>query len=198
MKKSIVELIDDNLKFENEVINITWNNQEIEVKGYISIEEKRQLIQWVIAQNRRNSYTNFLNSLDIDKKFDIAIVNFYTNFKFDIVNKDYYNEVYEILNTNHFFDLIVSSIPEKEYEYLKCMLQEEIKKDFDFQCTMAGNINRLLDKFNSSLQNSDTIIEKLNNFDINKYTMVSNLATHLGKDNKMLSQNINTTIENKE
>lgn len=180
-QKSVLDLIVDIKELNEDIIEIEFLGQKIKVKGYIPIEEKYQLINWVIAQNRRNQDTQLLNRIDIDKKLDVAIVNFYTDYKFDIINKDVFNKTYDILNTENFFNIVINSIPKEEYEYITTILNKEIENDDKYHCTIAGALNALLEKFNEGMAGTKEALEQMATFDINKYQEVANIAEKMGK-----------------
>lgn len=180
MKNSIFDLV-SNLDIKQEEVTITFNNQNIKVKSYIPFEDKRRLIQFVINQNRRNKNTGMLSRYDIDKKLDIALVNYYTDYKFDnIADSDAINEAYDILETQGFFQNLVNTIPKKEYDYIIEMLQYEIDNDNKFKLTMTGSIDDLISKFGDGLDNLEQAMKELENFDENKFKHVSDLAQRLG------------------
>ena len=180
MKNSIFDLV-SNLDIKQEEVTITFNNQNVKVKSYIPFEDKRRLIQFVINQNRRNKNTGMLSRYDIDKKLDIALVNYYTDYKFDnITDSDAINEAYDILETQGFFQNLVNTIPKEEYNYITEMLQYEIDNDNKFKLTMTGSINDLISKFGDGLGNLEQAMKELENFDENKFKHVSDLAQRLG------------------
>lgn len=180
MKNSIFDLV-SSLDIKQEEVTITFNNQNVKVKSYIPFEDKRRLIQFVINQNRRNKNTGMLSRYDIDKKLDIALVNYYTDYKFDnIADSDAINEAYDILETQGFFQNLVNTIPKEEYDYITEMLQYEIDNDNKFKLTMAGSINDLISKFGDGLGNLEQAMKELENFDENKFKHVSDLAQRLG------------------
>ena len=180
MKNSIFDLV-SNLDIKQEEVTITFNNQNVKVKSYIPFEDKRRLIQFVINQNRRNKNTGMLSRYDIVKKLDIALVNYYTDYKFDnIADSDAINEAYDILETQGFFQNLVNTIPKKEYDYITEMLQYEIDNDNKFKLTMAGSIDDLISKFGDGLGNLEQAMKELENFDENKFKHVSDLAQRLG------------------
>lgn len=180
MKNSIFDLV-SNLDIKQEEVTITFNNQNVKVKSYIPFEDKRRLIQFVINQNRKNKNTGMLSRYDIDKKLDIALVNYYTDYKFDnIADSDAINKAYDILETQGFFQNLVNTIPKKEYDYIIEMLQYEIDNDNKFKLTMTGSIDDLISKFGDGLGNLEQAMKELENFDENKFKHVSDLAQRLG------------------
>ena len=193
--KKIDELL-NNLEMKTEEIEIKFNGESIKVKGYLSHEEKRNLVNWVISQNRRNVYTNLLDEFDLNKKFDIALVNYYTDYEFGFDYKnDRYNEIYDILNSNQFFDIIIAAIPEEEYNNLKNCLERRIEEENKYCYTISGSIKKILDQFNFSLDSTNNVLEKMNNFDLKDYDMIKELATKLGYDD---SKMVVDAIENKD
>lgn len=191
-----VDVLINDLQVVDDIIEIKFNHQVIKVKGYLPMEEKRNLINWVISQNRRNVYTNLLDENDINKKFDIALINFYTDYDygFDYKN-DRYNEIYDILNSNNFFDIIAAAIPEQEYNYIKELLQHRVEQENKYCYTLGGSIKGILEQLSSSLDSTNNVLEKMNNFDLKDYDMVKELATKLGYDD---SKMVLDAIENKD
>lgn len=193
--KKIDELL-NNLEIKTEEIEIKFNGESIKVKGYLPYEEKRNLVNWVISQNRRNVYTNLLDEFDLNKKFDIALVNYYTDYEFGFDYKnDRYNEIYDILNSNQFFDIIIAAIPEEEYNNLKSCLERRIEEENKYCYTISGSIKKILDQLNFSLDSTNNVLEKMNNFDLKDYDMIKELATKLGYDD---SKMVLDAIENKD
>lgn len=182
MKKSVLDLTKD-LEVNEEEVVITFNNEKITVKGYLENEKRYNLINWVISQSRRNPSTNMLSQIDIDKNFDIAVVNFYTDYKFDIVNKNVANKTYDILDTNGFFDLVISAIPEGEYQHLHELMQEELDRDEKYCLSIAGNLDGLIKKMQLNLKGIDEVMDSLQDFDISKYENLASIADKLGNNN---------------
>lgn len=187
MKNSIFDLV-SNLDIKQEEVTITFNNQNVKVKSYIPFEDKRRLIQFVINQNRRNKNTGMLSRYDIDKKLDIALVNYYTDYKFDnVADSDAINEAYDILETQGFFQNLVNTIPKEEYDYIIEMLQYEIDNDNKFKLTMTGSIDDLISKFGDGLGNLEQAMKELENFDEDKFKQVSDLAQRLGMKSNVIA-----------
>lgn len=187
MKNSIFDLV-NGLDIKQEEVSITFNGQEVKVKGYIPFEDKRRLIQFVINQNRRNKNTGMLSRYDIDKKLDIALVNYYTDYKFDnVADSDAINEAYDVLNAAGFFQNLVNTIPKEEYDYITEMLQYEIDNDNKFKLTMTGSINDLISKFGDGLGNLEQAMKELENFDEDKFKQVSDLAQRLGMKSNVIA-----------
>lgn len=177
-KKSVTDLV-INKKFDSETIEEEFNGMKIKIKGYLGISEKQKLIDWVLNQSLRNKSTGLYISLDINKKFDIALVNFYTNYKFDIVNKDYRDEVYDILNQIDFFNFVVNNIPEDEYDYLHEMLQKEINNDNEYRKSIAAGIARFND-MPININELNKMMDSFNKEDMKEIKNIMNNINSLG------------------
>lgn len=177
-KNSVTDLI-INKKFDNEIIEEEFNGIKIKIKGYLGIGEKQKLVDWVLSQSLRNKSTGLYISLDINKKFDIALVNFYTNYKFDIVNKDYRDEVYDILNQIDFFNFVVNNIPEDEYDYLHEMIQKEINNDNEYRKSIAAGIARF-NEMPLGINEFNKLMDSFNKEDIKEIKNIMNNINSLG------------------
>ena len=67
-----------------EVKQITWNDQTIEIKQYLSIQDKMNLISAVL--NNCQDENNFINEGKLQLYFDLEVIFRYTN----ITNNGYY------------------------------------------------------------------------------------------------------------
>ena len=74
MNISFIEL---NLKVDDSVKTFNFNNQEIETKQYLPVNEKLDLISWVINQSADDLKFYNVGKLDIFKT--IGIIQHYTN-----------------------------------------------------------------------------------------------------------------------
>ena len=93
--------------------------------------------------------------------------------------------------------MVISAIPENEYNELSELLQQELNKDEKYCLSIAGNINRLIDKINHNLENVDKVMDNLQNFDVIKYENLAFIADKLGKNNDKPNKTI-SLVEQKE
>ena len=110
-----------------EVKNININGQDIEVKQYLPLEEKLNLISDVI--NNIQDDNNFLNSAKLEVFFNLSIIFKYTNINFTEKQKEDVYKLYDLLVSNNIIEKIREAIPSNEYHVIT-----------DWVCDIAHNV----------------------------------------------------------
>ena len=105
------------LKVNQEVKIVEWNEQKIEVKQYISVQEKLELISNVINM-AHDGVNNYSNPVKVDTYIALEILGYYTNINFTEKQKEDFVKVYDLFKGNGLLDKIIQAIPEKEYNSL--------------------------------------------------------------------------------
>ena len=132
------------LKTDTSTETIDWNNNSIEIKQYLPIEEKYNLVM-VTLQEAKES--NIYNPLKIDLFFHLNLVYMYTNINFTEKQKEDASKLYDNLMSSGLLAQIISKIPTEEYDMLYTYL-ENVKNDLDkygqsFKAILDAIINEL-------------------------------------------------------
>lgn len=150
-----------NLKLKTDISTetIDWNNNSIEIKQYLPIEEKYNLVM-VTLQEAKES--NIYNPLKIDLFFHLNLVYMYTNINFTEKQKEDASKLYDNLMSSGLLVQIISKIPTEEYDMLYTYL-ENIKNDLDkygqsFKAILDAIINELPEKASEAMK----ILESFN------------------------------------
>ena len=93
------------LKKKDEVKTVNINNNVIEVKQYLPINEKLELIGRVLNQAADDN--NFSNPVKLEVFTALEIVFTYTNISFTDKQKEDLIKLYDILESNNIFNLII-------------------------------------------------------------------------------------------
>ena len=142
------------LKLNNNIKTIEINNQEIEVKQYLPITDKLELISSVI--NWAADANNFANPVKIEVFTKLEIVFRYTNLTFTEKQREDPGKLYDLLEENHIFEQIFSMIPESELNYLIKNTAECVTAIYAYNNSVMGVLERLNNNYDET------------NFDINK------------------------------
>ena len=86
------------LKVNNQVVNINYNEQIIEVKQYISVNDKLELISDVI--NKSVDEHSFSNPVKTSVFTALGIIEYYTNISFTEKQKEDPVKLYDLLHGN--------------------------------------------------------------------------------------------------
>lgn len=165
------------LKNDDAVKTFTINDKEVEVKQYLPIQDKYDLIMVTLQESMENGYYNPIKE---EVYFSMNIVFMYTNLTFTDKQKEDINKLYDILEQNNIFNKVIGTIPSEEYTQLLNSLKDAKAELINYNKSFAGIVNGLLETFT---MNNISLTESLNNIDIEKYQNVIKLAQNTGIDN---------------
>lgn len=132
-----------NLKVNDSVKTITINGIDIEIKNYLPIEDKMDLIQ--IALQQAENATGY-DSILVDIYFHLYLVYFYTNIKFTEEEKAEPLKLFDILDSNNIISIVASSIPSTEFEDMKDYIYNQLENNIKFKTSLIYILNILMDK----------------------------------------------------
>lgn len=125
------------LKRKDEVKTVNINNNVIEVKQYLPINDKLALISRVINLSHDSS-NNFANPVQVEVIGTIEIIMAYTNLSFTEKQKEDYAKLYDLLEENGITKDLISAIPEDEYAFLIDGINESIDAVYKYQNSILG------------------------------------------------------------
>lgn len=125
------------LKRKDEVKTVNVNNNVIEVKQYLPINDKLALISRVINLSHDSS-NNFANPVQVEVIGTIEIIAAYTNLSFTEKQKEDYAKLYDLLEENGITKDLISAIPEDEYAFLINGINESIEAVYKYQNSILG------------------------------------------------------------
>ena len=137
------------LKRKNEVKTITINNNQIEIKQYLPVNEKLDLIARVI--NGAHDQNNFPNPIKIEVIGTLEMIMAYTNISFTEKQKEDIPKLYDLLEENGVIKDIISQIPEDEYNFII----DGINKTVDAVYTYNNSILGILESISQDYSNLD-------------------------------------------
>ena len=164
------------LKRKNEVKTITINNNQIEIKQYLPVNEKLDLIARVI--NGAHDQNNFPNPIKIEVIGTLEMIMAYTNISFTEKQKEDIPKLYDLLEENGVIKDIISQIPEEEYNFII----DGINKTVDAVYTYNNSVLGILESISQDYSNLDFDIQKLQNDIANpeNLKLVKEVLTKLG------------------
>lgn len=134
---------------------ITWEDQVIEVKQYLSIEDKLKLVTEVL--NAAADENRFYNKGKINLYFKLYITYFYTNISFTDKQKEEIIKTYDVLYSSGLWNCIKKAIPEEELDYMYDLVVDVAKQVYYYQNSIYG----ILDSINTDYNKLDLDIQKL-------------------------------------
>lgn len=164
------------LKRKNETKTITINNNQIEVKQYLPVNEKLDLIARVI--NGAHDQNNFPNPIKIEVIGTLEMIMAYTNISFTEKQKEDIPKLYDLLEENGVIKDIISQIPEDEYNFIIDGINKTVDAVYTYNNSVLG-ILEAVSKDYSNLDFDATQIQK-KMADPENLKLVRDVLTKLG------------------
>ena len=136
------------LKKKDEVKTVNINNNVIEVKQYLPINDKLALISRVINLSHDSS-SNFANPVQVEVIGTIEIIMAYTNLSFTEKQKEDYAKLYDLLEENGITKDLISAIPEDEYAFLIDGINESIEAVYKYQNSVLGILDSVAQDYSN-------------------------------------------------
>ena len=145
------------LKLSSEIApkELEWGEQKIEIKQYISIQDKLTLIGDVL--NAAADENRFYAQGKVDMFFALKVIEVYTNLSITDKQKETPAKLYDDIKVSGFYDAVIAQIPDKEIDYLYdlvCATEDQVYK---YQNSAYG----IMDAMNTDYNNLNFDIEKL-------------------------------------
>lgn len=136
------------LKKKDEVKTVNINNNVIEVKQYLPINDKLALISRVINLSHDSS-NNFANPVQVEVIGTIEIIMAYTNLSFTEKQKEDYAKLYDLLEENGITKDLISAIPEDEYAFLIDGINKSIEAVYKYQNSVLGILDSVAQDYSN-------------------------------------------------
>ena len=149
------------LKVNNQVVNINYNEQIIEVKQYISVNDKLKLISDII--NNTVDEHNFCNPVKVKVYLLIGIIENYTNISFTEKQKEDIVKLYDLIQSNGLFDKILEAIPAEECNDLVNSTWDSINAIYTYNNSAMGVLDNIGKDYKDMEFDAEAIQAKLAN-----------------------------------
>ena len=151
-------------KPNTEAKTINFNNTTIEVKQYLPIQDKIELIESVTNGIDSESIGyKFINYLQVEILTKIGFIKYYTNLSFtDKQTEDIY-KFYDNLAGSGLIEAVLEAIPNREYSFIMCHINQIIKSIYEYKTSFLGIMDATSTDYKNLELDADKIKEKLAN-----------------------------------
>ena len=164
------------LKKKEEIKNITINDQVIEVKQYLPISDKINIITNVIEKSADDN--NFANPVKVEVFANLEIMYAYTNISFTDKQKEDPTKLYDLLEENGVIAEVIAAIPENEYALLLGWIDETIEAFYTYRNSVMGIMEQISADYSNLSLDATEIQQKL--ADPQNLELLKNVMTKLG------------------
>lgn len=149
------------LKVNQEIKNIEFNEQIIEVKQYLPVNEKLELISNVI--NMSHDSNNFANPVKVNVFTTLEILYAYTNINFTDKQKEDAAKLYDIVVSSGLVEKVLEAIPEEEYASILNGVAESIEAIYAYKNSLLGVIEAVTQDYEGLSLDANKIYSDLAN-----------------------------------
>ena len=164
------------LKVNQEIKNIEFNEQIIEVKQYLPVNDKLELISNVI--NLAHDENNFSNPVKVSVFTTLEIMYAYTNINFTDKQKEDPTKLYDILISSGLVAEVINAIPESEYHKVLCGISDSIDAIYTYRNSVMGILESIGADYSNLNLDAISIQEKL--ADPNNMALLKDVLSKLG------------------
>ena len=123
------------------VASFEQNGQLIEVKQYLPIQEKMDLIAAVL--NNCQDANNFINEAKISMFMDLEVVYRYTNINFTDKQKEDPAKLYDLLAGSGLLSEVIMLIPQPEYKSIVMWLGKTANNIYEYRNSVYGILDAI-------------------------------------------------------
>lgn len=149
------------LKMDTDVKVIKIGEQEIEVKQYLPVNDKLTLIGNVISSAADDN--NFSNPIKLEVFTALEIVFAYTNIAFTDKQKEDPVKLYDLMECNGIFNMIIEAIPKVEYKSIIDGVEECSEAIYTYRNSVMGILDTIGQDYSNLSLDASKIQEKLAN-----------------------------------
>ena len=142
------------LSKNQEVKIIEFIGQDIEVKQYLPVNDKFEVIGNII--NRSADDNNFANPLKVEIFTALEIIGSYTNISFTEKQKEDPSKLFDLVVSSGLYEAIIHNIPHAEVEALQCYINSTIAAVYEYHNSIVGLLENITaDYSNLNLEATD-------------------------------------------
>ena len=164
------------LKVNQDVKNIEFNEQDIEVKQYLPINEKLELISSVI--NSAADENNFSNPVKENVFLTLEILYHYTNINFTDKQKEDPVKLYDLVVSSGLVNKVTDLIPEEELDEVINGVAQSVKAIYTYRNSVLGILESISQDYSALNLDATEIQQKL--ADPDNMTLLKQVLTKLG------------------
>ena len=169
------------LKVDNSVKEFDFNGAKIEVKQYLPIEDKNDLIQIALQKSEEDG---IYNETKLEMYFNLNLIYLYTNITFTEKQKEDEAKLYDLLESNGLVTSIIQNIDSKEYESLLDYLTKIKEATLKYKTTAAALLQSVIRDLPANAQAAADIIENFNPENFQNVMNIVQMANTSGMNNE--------------
>ena len=175
MAKEKVTFAKLKLSIDNSVKEVLFNEKTIEVKQYLPMEEKLNIVSNILNYSAEDQ--KFYNQGKIKVFLTLEMVYAYTNIVFTDKQKEDSIKLYDVIASSGLWDAVAEAIPEKEIDLINNMIKKTLKGVYTYTNSIYGILDNVVADYGNMDLNAGDIQKKL--ADPENLSLVKEILTKL-------------------
>lgn len=164
------------LKVDQGVKVITFNEQEIEVKQYLPVNDKLHIIENVINKLLGEG-NNFINPVKMKVYLALEVLYNYTNINFTDKQKEDEAKLYDMVVSSGLLNMVVDNIL-GEYNDLSCGVYDTVSEIYKYNNSAMGIMEQISQNYSNLNIEASELQKKI--ADPNNLTLLKDIIEKLG------------------
>lgn len=164
------------LKTDNTTKQIQIGEQVVEVKQYLPVNDKLELISAVL--NYADDEKGFYNEGKLNVYTWLLMVDYYTNISFTDKQREEVNKTYDALESSGVLGQILEAIPVEEYNFITRVLHSMADSITKYRNSVMGILESISTDYSNLNLDATNITENLSNPD--NLNLVRDILSKLG------------------
>lgn len=166
-----------NAKINTQTQILSFNDQEIEVKQYLPIEEKMEMIDNIVNFSQ-NTHYQYFNPGFIDMIATLEIVFNYSNLSFTENQLKDKIKLYDILMSSGLAQAIANAIPYEELNSIDTILEKTLDNIYKHNNSVLGILEAIAEDYEEQDLNASEVQRKMANPEV--VGMLKKVVSNLG------------------
>ena len=149
------------LTLQEPIKKFNWGEQEIEVKQYISIQDKLNMISEVL--NAASDQNRFYNPGKVNMFFTLKTIDYYTNLSITEKQRENPIKLYDYFMSSGFYRAVFKHIPEDEIGFIYNTMMDSIEQIYKYQNSAYGILDTISADYNGLDLDAEKISQKITN-----------------------------------
>ena len=143
-----------------EVKKLQWNDQIIDIKQYLSIGEKIEVISRIVAMTVDENGCYNPSKIDIFSTLEIFLA--YTGISFTEKQKEDVLKLYDLIVGSGLLSKVYELIPESEINYIKDNALQQVQNIYNYKNSALGILEAVARDYNDTVFDAKVIKDSLN------------------------------------
>ena len=164
------------IKTDSSIEKIQFGEHTIEVKKYLPMQEKMEMISNII--NLSADENKFYNPMKLDVFTALEIMDNYTNISFTEKQKEDPAKLYDQLTSSGLYNKVLDVITPEEWYYINNTLTETVQSIYSYQNSVMGILDTISQDYSNLKFDAEDIEQTLK--DPGTMTLLKEVLTKLG------------------